>query len=70
MCYECGENDGRVHCWECGPSCLLCAKCDLRIHIAKVLHNRDIWTGLYFKPVSSTEFFDEITNEIMEIGKI
>ena len=38
--------------------------------MCKPLHNRDIWSGTYTKPVSLTEFFDEDTNEITEIGKV
>lgn len=52
-----------------GAYCVLNVICTY-IHMCKPLHNRDIWSGTYTKPVSSTEFFDEDTNEITEIGKV
>ena len=48
---------------------MLCAQCDIKIHSMVALHNRDIWTGSYFMSISSTQFMDENTHDIVEIGQ-
>ncbi|XP_065919720.1 uncharacterized protein [Dysidea avara] len=66
-CFHCGERSGVVRCWQCGPSCMLCAQCDIKIHTMVALHNRDIWTGSCFLSVSPTQYVDENTHDIVEI---
>ena len=47
---------------------MLCTQCDMSIHTTQVLHNREVWIGSCFKPVSTTEFVDENTDDIVQIG--
>ena len=47
----------------------LCACYVLKIHTMVALHNRDVWTGSCFLSVSPTQYVDENTHDIVEIGQ-
>jgi len=47
---------------------LLCTTCDKHVHSNYPLHNREVWTGTYFKAVLPTMSIDEETMELAIIG--
>ena len=57
-----------MKCWQCGPAFLICATCDIDIHTAHVLHDRQIWNGSFFQPVPPADLYSEDTNEIFSSG--
>ena len=50
-------------------SSLFCAKCDKEIHLMYPLHDRESWTGEYFKFIPSTLSPDSVTGNLVDVGK-
>ena len=67
-CSLCG-NAPVIPCHECHRVPYLCADCDREIHSVYPLHDRESWTGEYFKFIASTLSPDSITGNLVDVGK-
>jgi len=65
----CGNEKALIRCIECcGASSLLCASCDVHVHTAAPLHDREVWTGTHFIAVPPTTSINKETMELTTIG--
>jgi hypothetical protein len=55
VCFSCREDSAVILCRQCGPTVLLCNKCDMTVHETKPLHDRDVWLNGFYQPVPPTE---------------
>ena len=50
----CGGNYPRVRCHQRGSAQYMCEICDAEVHKHHSLHDREIWSEGFFKPVPPT----------------
>jgi len=66
---HCGKTRALIRCVECcAVNNLLCTTCDSHVHSNFPLHDREVWTGEYFKAVPPTTSIDDETMELITIG--